>query len=326
MTEHAESIPPLFFKPVYKDYLWGGDALARRYGRIDAPSCCAESWELSAREEGMSIVANGPFAGRSLEELCSTFGRALLGSSAPSATRFPLLFKLIDARVSLSVQIHPSPKDPLADLSEIKNECWHCLDRDQDSRILAGFVDGVSKPSDIPSPSALPSILRQHEPRPDETLYIPSGLVHAIGAGNLIYEVQQSSNTTYRFYDWDRLDRDGNPRTLHVAEAMRSIDWSLPPPSFVKPVPCGEGVWRCLETPYFTIREVRPRDDGGETGFDTRGESFHALFVKSGAFEVKHRLGACFVGSGTSVLLPANLGAYALKGASREGAVLVTTL
>lgn len=317
---------PLFFTPVYKDYLWGGDAIPRRFGRQDAPARCAESWEISAHPDGMSVVADGPLAGRTLADLAREYGRALLGSRAPSATRFPLLFKLIDARDRLSIQIHPSAADPLANPDEIKNECWHSLGRTADASIFAGFKDGVADASAFADLSALPSLMRVHEPREGETLFIPSGLVHAIGAGNLVYEVQQSSNTTYRFYDWDRLDKFGKLRPLHVAEATRSIDWSLPPPSFTHPAPSGRpGVDLCLRTPFFTIYACIA-DAGVETAFDTAGESFHVVFVKSGAYTLRCGAGIHALAAGTSALLPACLGGYSLAKNTGEGSALVTTL
>ena len=271
-------LPPfLRFTPIYKNYLWGGDAIPRRYGRAGAPRPCAESWELSAHPDGDSTVAAGPLAGRTLSSLAAEFGRDITGVRAPFATRFPLLCKLIDARQSLSVQVHPSPADPAANPLEYKNECWHVIDASPGCAILAGLDPAIRDKPTLAAlakdnPDALAAALTRHAPNPGETLYIPAGLVHAIGAGALIYEVQQSANTTYRLHDWGRVGPDGLPRPLHIDAAVRSIDLSLPPPRFQA---------HTLATPYFTIRECR-----AAAAFDFGAASFAILFAKAGAFSV----------------------------------------
>lgn len=320
----------LRFSPIYKDYLWGGDRIPARFGRRGAPAVCAESWEISAHPDGDSAVADGPLAGRTLSSLVTEFGRDLLGSRAPSATRFPLLCKIIDARQSLSVQVHPSPSDPGADPAEYKNECWHCLDADAGTTIFAGLSEsirdaGALRRLALEDPKALAGALLRHAPKVGETLYIPAGLVHAIGAGALVYEVQQNSNTTYRLYDWDRRGPDGKPRKLHFEEALRSIDFSLPAPRFTAPSDdgAGDGVL-CLKTPYFTIREIR-------AGLRRRlgGESFNIVFVKSGGFELSGsgtdgNRSAATLEAGDSVLVPAS-SEYSLEPRG-DAAALVTSL
>ena len=219
---------PLLFRPVYKDYIWGGDRIPAAYSRGDAPGRCAESWEIAAHPDGDSVVAHGPFAGRTLSALTAEYGAALTGTRAPDPTRFPLLFKLIDAREKLSVQVHPS--DATAGLTggEPKTEMWYVLDRTGGATLYAGLRDGVT-------PAALRAALAdgtakhcltEHPATPGQAIFIPGGLVHAIGDGCLIYEVQQNSNTTYRLYDWDRVGADGTPRALHVGQSFKVIDWT----------------------------------------------------------------------------------------------------
>lgn len=314
----------LRFSPIYKDYLWGGDRIAQRYGRANAPARTAESWEISAHPDGDVAVASGPLAGRTLSSLTSECGRGLLGALAPSASRFPLLAKIIDARQPLSVQIHPSPADPTANPVEYKNECWHLLDADDGCIIYAGLVPGTLPQLDgRPFRSDYVSqALIQHRPHPGETLSIPAGLVHAIGAGALIYEVQQSSNTTYRFYDWDRVGPDGKPRPLHVEQALRSIDFSLPPPAFAAPRPLPEGGALCLATPYFAVREFR-----SATARRPGGESFDIIFVKDGAFRLSSPSGeAATAKAGDSVLVPASCAEYRIEPLESASAALVTSL
>lgn len=324
-------LPPFIrFAPIYKDYLWGGDRIARRYGRAAAPSRTAESWEISAHPDGDVAVASGPLAGRTLSSLSSGFGRELLGALAPSASRFPLLAKIIDARQSLSVQVHPSPADPSANPEDYKNECWHLLDADGGCVIYAGLaaapISGCGAVAPRPSgasPASVAQSLVQHHPSPGETLYIPAGLVHAIGAGALIYEVQQSSNVTYRLYDWDRVGPDGKPRPLHLEQARRSIDPSLPPPAFAAPTPLPEGGALCLATPYFALREFR-----SAASRRPAGASFDIVFVKDGAFRLSSPSGEAETAkAGDSVLVPASCAEYSLEPLGQApSAALVTSL
>jgi mannose-6-phosphate isomerase len=329
-------LPPLLFRHVYVDYLWGGNRIAARFGRTDVPPRCAESWEISPHPDGPSLVDGGPFDGRDLQSLCDEFGAALLGTAC-EGTRFPLLFKIIDARQALSVQVHPSPADPTADPAEYKNECWHILDAEPGTPIYAGITPEIATREALASlassdPRALASALVRHTPRAGETLYIPAGLVHAIGAGALIYEVQQNSNTTYRLYDWDRRGPDGKPRALHFDAALRSIDFSLPPPRFVAPRPlsqsgatplpgCASQGSLCLQTPYFTILEF-----GAATERHPAGVSFEALFVKSGTWRAEAKGATATLGAGDSLLIPAECQEYRLTPDGQNAAILVTTL
>lgn len=305
------------FTPVYKDYLWGGDRIARRYGRVSAPARTAESWEISAHPDGDVAVASGPLAGRTLSSLSAEFGRALLGAFAPSATRFPLLAKIIDARQSLSVQVHPSPADPSANPDEYKNECWQLLDGGG-----CTIYAGLSVPAAECAGDSIVHALVAHSPHVGETLYIPAGLVHAIGAGALIYEVQQNSNATYRLYDWGRVGPDGKPRQLHVEQALRSIDPTLPPPAFVAPCPLPDGGALCLATPYFALREFRT-----DAVRHPAGASFDIVFVKEGAFRLESPSGETETAkAGDSVLVPASCAEYRLEPLESTSAALVTSL
>lgn len=317
----------LRFSPIYKDYLWGGGRIPARFGRAGAPAVCAESWEISAHPDGESVVCGGPLSGRRLSSLAAEYGRVLMGRRAPSPDRFPLLCKIIDARQSLSVQVHPSPADPSADPREYKNECWHLLEADPGATIYAGLCGAARDRASLEAiavsdPKALSSVLARHNPREGETLYIPAGLVHAIGAGSLIYEVQQNSNTTYRLYDWDRRGADGKPRQLHFAEALRSIDFSLPTPEFTAPTAIDGSADRlCLETPYFRIIETT-----SGCRRELRGESFDIVFVKNGAFSFIGADGAkAELAAGSSALVPA-CASYSLRPVAGDASALITSL
>lgn len=173
-----------------------------------------ESWEVSARPSSPSVIGDGPFKGRSLAE---------------ARPGFPLLVKVIDAKRRLSVQVHPNERTAPLTGGEPKTEMWCIL---EGGPIYAGFKPGVG-PQDVEravADGSFESILVRHDTKPFETYFIPGGLVHAIGDGVKLYEVQQSSDTTYRLYDWGRLGTDGKPRELHVEKSLKSIDFSLPPP------------------------------------------------------------------------------------------------
>lgn len=319
---------PLFFKPIYKDYLWGGTRIVEQYKREEAPSICAESWEISAHSDGMSIVSEGPLQGESLEAITTSYGKELLGSRALSSTRFPLLIKIIDARKNLSVQVHPSLSNPNADRAEIKNECWYSLNGE--GLLYGGFREPFNKREVFElavaeNESSIGEMLAIHKPTIGDVLNIPAGLVHAIGEGNLIYEVQQSANTTYRFYDWDRVGTDGKPRELHITQAMHSIDWSLPEPrlSTPKPIPASP-LEECIRTPYFTIRRLRKTSDA--TTLHPAGESFHALFASCGGFTIVIDGIESYMPLGVSAIIPASVSSYTLVPDGQSSRALITTL
>ncbi|MEI6809451.1 MAG: type I phosphomannose isomerase catalytic subunit, partial [bacterium] len=220
-------IYPLLFQPVYKDYLWGGNRIQKKYGRKIPPGTYAESWEISDRPEGMSVVTNGRFAGRSLGSLVTEFGARLVGDDF-AGRRFPLLIKLIDARLRLSVQVHPSDANAAAVKGEPKTEMWYVLDACAGARAFVGLKKAVTgKSFDLAvRTGCLASMLKPVKMETDSAILVPGGTVHSIGEGLLILEVQQNSNTTFRVYDWGRVGQDGKARPLHVAEAKKSIIWA----------------------------------------------------------------------------------------------------
>ncbi len=324
------SLSFLKFKPIYKRFVWGGDSIKEVFSRADAPEYCAESWEISSCNDDISVVEDGEEAGKTLAELCMEYGRELLGSASPSTDSFPLLFKIIDANQNLSVQVHPSKADPDANPAEYKHEADHFLCVSESSAVYAGIKEecfDFDKFSEFArdNTSRINSVLNVLKPEVNETFYIPTGLVHALGAGNLVYEVQQNSNTTYRIYDWGRLGLNGNPRKMHLEEAIRSIDYTLPQPKLTKAVSVeGSPLNECIKTPYFSIYELGPEKEAAD--LDTRKESFHVLFVKEGSFTVASEEDKREIAKGESLLVPASLGAYRLKAISKGSRVLVTTL
>ena len=203
---------PLLFTPIYKNYIWGGRRIPLLFNRVYSEGPIAESWEISAQKEGMTLVENGPLKGLTLNQLLARDPHALMGKHM-HLKEFPLLLKLIDARENLSIQVHPFQG------KEAKNECWIILDAEKNSRIYAGFKTLFSKTEIMRQLGSADIVgLMQNVPvKKGEVFWIPGGRLHGIGAGCLIFEVQQTSNTTYRVYDW------GRGRPCHLEEAKKIL-------------------------------------------------------------------------------------------------------
>lgn len=236
---------PLWFTPLFMERVWGGRMLEDAFGKpLPEGETIGEAWELVDREEAQSVVAGGPLAGTELHALWAgpdrerTFGARAAGAGE----RFPLLVKLLDACATLSVQVHPPVH--LADElgGEPKNELWYVARATDEAHVFAGLREGVSQEGFCAALEAgddVSGMLHRIPVRAGDALFIPSGRVHAIGAGCLIVEVQQNSDTTYRVFDFNRPGLDGQPRELHVPESLRSIDFSDVEPSLHPP---GDGV------------------------------------------------------------------------------------
>jgi mannose-6-phosphate isomerase len=218
---------PLTFRPIYMERVWGGrrlGALPRR--QLPADTRIGESWELVDREDAQSVVDSGPRAGVSLHELW-TLHRTEVFGDVEDAPRFPVLAKLLDARETLSVQVHPPAKIAVEFGGEPKTEMWYVLDAEPGAELHVGFCSGVSKTvfEQAIAAGQVADLLHSIPVRAGDAIFIPSGRCHAIGGGCLIVEIQQNSDTTYRVFDWNRAGLDGQLRALHVAESLRSIDF-----------------------------------------------------------------------------------------------------
>lgn len=220
------------FQPVYQTRVWGGRVLETRFGRVlpEDETPFGESWEISAREEADSEVVGGPLAKKTLRQLWSDpdLKSSIFGDAAPESERFPLLFKILDARDKLSIQVHP-PASVAEELGgEPKTEVWYIAHAEPGAELYVGVEPGIDEAAfrealeegtAESAVHAIPVVTGQH-------IFIPSGRLHAIGAGLLIYEIQQNSDTTYRVYDWNRIGLDGKPRDLHLEESLKCIDFS----------------------------------------------------------------------------------------------------
>ncbi|MDA3926672.1 MAG: mannose-6-phosphate isomerase [Kiritimatiellae bacterium] len=319
---------PLIFAPVYKKYLWGGSRIAKHFKRANTPDICAESWEISAHPDGMSIVAEGSFKRSTLDELVKRFGTDLIGTLAPQYDRFPLLFKIIDARCKLSVQVHPNNGNASLTGGEPKTEMWYVLGCEEGASLYAGMVATATSQSvaEAIKNGTVAKQLAKLKVKPDEALFIPGGLVHAIGDGCLVYEVQQNSNTTYRMFDWNRTDPEGKPRQLHVEESLATIDWSLKPPTMLpseqKRETTGASWSKVVSCEFFTIQKFNLN---GTVEIKQDGSTFTSIFVVSGSAIITSNGRSVELAKGSSALIPAAAKSYTIE-TTVPATMLITTL
>lgn len=223
-----ETEPYVKLQPAFKDYIWGGTKLKDIYGKKCDYDTVAESWELSAHSGGQSTIASGRHKGMLFQEYIEKVGKDSLGWKCKSMTRFPILIKFIDAKQPLSVQVHPDDDYALEIENEYgKNEMWYIIDCEKDAFIYCGFSKNVSKDEVLErlNNNTIHEVLNKITVRKGEVYFIPAGTVHAIGEGILICEIQQSSACTYRLYDYDRKDKYGNYRELHIDKALEVINY-----------------------------------------------------------------------------------------------------
>jgi mannose-6-phosphate isomerase len=312
---------PLRFRPVLRRYLWGGRRLESLGKVLGKGTDFAESWEVVDRGADQSVVAAGPLSGRTLGDLVREFERPLLGRHA-GAARFPLLFKFVDAHDRLSLQVHPddvraSRLDP-PDLG--KTEAWVVLDVQPHSYVYAGLRPGIDRhmlKHELARRTA-ELCCERLEPRVGDCFFLPAGVVHALGPGLLVAEMQQASDTTYRLYDYDRVGPDGRLRPLHVSEALEAIDYDYGPVRAQTPQPTGlPGVERLVACPQFVL-DRWSLSGAHRAGGDDR---FHILVVLEGAIDVSGDPLAEPLSAGGVMLLPAQTGVVDVQ--SRETAVVL---
>ncbi|MEO8484036.1 MAG: type I phosphomannose isomerase catalytic subunit [Acidobacteriota bacterium] len=246
----------LQFTPLYQTRVWGGRRLETILGRaLPDAQPYGESWDLVDREQEQSVVSSGPWAGVTLHELWTThrrecFGEALLSSTVP---RFPLLIKVLDCVDDLSIQVHPPAHIAPALGGEPKTEMWYVAHADEGASVYAGVRSGVTRASfeRALADGTVDACIARLPARTGDSLFVPSGRVHALGRGLLIYEIQQNSDTTYRVFDWNRVGLDGRPRELHVDQSLRCIDFSDVEPALAH----RDGV--LAECDYFRVTRAR---------------------------------------------------------------------
>jgi mannose-6-phosphate isomerase len=219
---------PLTFRPIFKERVWGGQNLERLYKKpLPSGVPIGESWEISDRPGDVSAIANGPLAGNDLRWLMEHHPKELLGEAQTANGRFPLLIKILDAEETLSLQVHP-PAHKATELGgEAKTEMWYIADARPQAELYVGLKRGVTRDEFERKISSgeVADCFHRVPVKAGDVMFLPSGRVHAIGGGLVIFEIQQNSDTTYRVFDWNRVGLDGKPRALHIAESLASIDF-----------------------------------------------------------------------------------------------------
>lgn len=321
-----EGLYPLKFTPIFKDKIWGGNkiktVLNKDYG--DLPNC-GESWELSGVEDNVSVVSNGFLAGNTLEELIEVYMGDLVGDQVFDnfGIEFPLLIKFIDANDDLSIQVHPD--DELAKKRHDafgKTEMWYVMQADQGSKLQSGFNQEVDQDKYLfkLEHNELIDILNFEEVAAGDVYFIPAGRVHAIGKGILLAEIQQTSDVTYRIYDYDRRDDQGNPRELHTELALDAIDYSLIPEykTKYKLVP-NESV-ELVKCNYFTTN-LLDLDRIIEKDYNQL-DSFVIYICLEGELVIETESGSESVQKGETLLIPAAIENVLLKPVSASAKLL----
>ena len=307
---------PIVFEPIFMDRVWGGRRLESQFGkRLPTHGRIGESWEVVDRPEAQSVVHNEPLRGKTLNELWTGYRGEVFGDGLPDSPRFPLLFKLLDAQERLSVQVHPPANVAPGLNGEPKTEMWYILDNYGDGDIFAGLRAGVTRDAfeHALHSGSVQQTIHRIPVRPGDCIFIPSGRIHAIGAGNVIVEVQQSSDTTYRVFDWNRLGLDGKMRQLHIDESLKSIDFT----DFEPTLQTADGE-TLVDCPFFHVEKwdlAQPRQAapaGDWAIFTVLGGA-----VKSGGLEFR---------PGEFFLIPAALEDRLLEPTAGATSVLRTTI
>lgn len=296
------------FVPYLKSVIWGGAKIAALKHIAVSATDIGESWEISGVPGCETRVAEGPDSGLTLSELIARYRERLVGKKVWEAfgTSFPLLVKIIDARADLSVQVHPD--DALARKRhgcQGKTEMWYILGTEPGAKIYAGFSQPLTPSTyrDAVASDTIMDYIKAHDSRPGDTFFLPAGRVHAIGGGNLLLEIQQTSDITYRIYDYDRSDANGKPRELHTDEAAEAIDYNVYPDYRSEPKEIAPGVSSLARCRYF---DVRLHKIACETTIEYADGSFVIVSCVNGRISVSTGQGdATFVGCGETILVPA---------------------
>jgi mannose-6-phosphate isomerase len=301
---------PFTFRPIFKDRIWGGRELERLYAKKIPAGQIGEAWEISDRPGDASVIANGALAGKDLRWLMEHHEAEILGGAKPAADgRFPLLCKILDAREKLSLQVHP-PASKAAELKgEPKTEMWFIADAAPDASLYVGLKHGVTRAEFEKkiSDGSVADCFHRIPVKAGDTMFLPSGRVHAIGDGLVIFEIQQNSDTTYRVFDWNRVGLDGKPRELHIAQSLASIDFNDFEPKLVETKFVAEGKIKkraLVNDPLFNVEAWKLTS--GADGL-LKPKKLQIITVTSGAVEIKSGATSIKLSAGDFGLVPASL-------------------
>ncbi|MCM1076997.1 MAG: class I mannose-6-phosphate isomerase [Bacteroides sp.] len=304
----------LHFAPYLKSVIWGGDRIASYKGISSAQTSIGESWEISAVPGHVSVIDRGPLAGKTITEVIREYGPELLGKDIFDryGEQFPLLIKFIDAHDNLSVQVHPD--DRLArerHNCQGKTEMWQIIESIPDAKIYVGLSEQIT-PDEYErrvTDNTIMDVICAYDSAPGDTFFLPAGRIHAIGAGNLLAEIQETSDITYRIYDYDRRDKDGKPRELHTADARDAIDYTVHPD--YKSHPKGTVLADC---PHFVVNRIVSTDESA-TKLPRMRESFTIVMCLVGEAELAYSTDASStddvqtvkISCGETLLFPATI-------------------
>lgn len=283
------------FQPIYQERIWGGRNLETFYHRQlpDPSKPYGEAWEIVDRDDAQSVVSEGKFGGKCLHDLWTNHREEIFGKNLPDSPRFPILVKILDSSDDLSIQVHPPAHLAEAMQGEPKTEMWFIADAKPGAKLHIGLKQGTTRENfeQAIRDGSVANIVHSITPKKGDALLIQSGRLHAIGAGFLIHEIQQNSDTTYRVFDWNRTDSNGNPRDLHIDESLACIDFSDIEPEI--PIHTENPLVSC---DHFITHLHHLQT--GESIRNPRDDQFSLIILLSGSLENRHL-------PGQSLLLPA---------------------
>lgn len=304
-------------QPIFKDYIWGGNKLQSLYNKQCDLEVVAESWELSTHKDGQCIIATGPFKGNTLASYIEEQGQAVLGSKCPYERELPILIKLIDAKDNLSVQVHPDDAYAKAYEDDLgKTEMWIVLEAEEGAQLVYGLKKSMSKLEfeKCIKENKVEEVLNYVDVKKGDVFFIEPGTIHAIGKGIIIAEIQQSSNVTYRVYDYNRVGLDGKPRALHIDKAIEVSKLEA----------CQEAKLayqledhmeyrrgKIVECPYFKVEYIEVEE---EIHIEMDGTSFHSILLTEGKIQVSNKDEIIELEKGESLFIPADNGNYKITG------------
>ncbi len=308
-------------EPAYKDYLWGGEKLKKEYNKNSPYEITAESWELSCHKNGETRIHGGSYDGKTLSEVireAKDLRINLLGTRCAELSDFPVLIKLIDANQALSIQVHPDDEYARAREGGYgKTEVWYVVSADEGAELIYGFARDVTREElrEAIEKTELPPLLNSVPVKAGDVFFVESGLLHAIGKGILICEIQQNSDTTYRVYDWGRVGADGKPRELHVEKALDVLKLTGEEKRDFSPrllsSECGNEIYEVASCNYFKVKKVA---QSNTYRLISDGESFKSLTFVSGEGKIKSGDGDLDFAKGDSFFISAERGEYIIEG------------
>ncbi len=333
MRLDKENLYPILFTPIYKEIIWGGDMMQSHLGRTLPKTTLpiGEAWEIVDRPGSQSVVENGSLKGKTLRELIETYGGSLVGEKYANKL-FPLLVKVIDAGQRLSLQVHPDEATcRKIKGAEPKTEMWYIIAAKKDAKIFVGLNHKATKGSFLSTCQSVEveKYLQVSKSVPGDAYFISAGTVHAIGEGNLLFEVQQNSETTFRISDWGRIGADGKPRELHLENALQSIHFMQRSSSKISGVTGGTPHNRKFPIiqycPFFRVDDLRLTGKWDDTTTSGGSGQFHIITSVNDSISIQKDGMTTELPKGRSALIPAAFGQYSiLANETSESTVLKT--